>query len=117
MHCKLFDSYGEAFGKMDVIGCLLDLDRGEVSFTKDDAMTGVQDRLCEAEGILLPVESRSTLAKRILGTRFRKDTWRFANSRMTTYMALNLDTGSESAVEDSSCLRLRRLQSSGNGSL
>ncbi|GLV36238.1 Dead-box-1 [Carabus blaptoides fortunei] len=32
---KQFDNYGEAFGKNDVIGCLIDLDKGEIRFTKN----------------------------------------------------------------------------------
>lgn len=32
---KQFDNYGEPFGMHDVIGCLLDLDKGEISFTKN----------------------------------------------------------------------------------
>ncbi|XP_055628794.1 ATP-dependent RNA helicase Ddx1 [Toxorhynchites rutilus septentrionalis] len=40
-NCKQFDNYGEAFGKMDVIGCMLDLDRGEVSFAKNGVSLGV----------------------------------------------------------------------------
>ncbi|XP_065077898.1 ATP-dependent RNA helicase Ddx1 [Ochlerotatus camptorhynchus] len=38
---KQFDSYGEAFGKMDTIGCMLDLDRGEISFAKNGTMLGL----------------------------------------------------------------------------
>ncbi|XP_018332939.1 ATP-dependent RNA helicase Ddx1 isoform X2 [Agrilus planipennis] len=32
---KQFDNYGEAFGKNDVITCLLDLDKGEIAFLKN----------------------------------------------------------------------------------
>lgn len=32
---KQFNDYGEAFGKSDVITCLLDLERGEVKFLKN----------------------------------------------------------------------------------
>ncbi|EDS42505.1 ATP-dependent RNA helicase Ddx1 [Culex quinquefasciatus] len=44
-NCKQFDNYGEAFGKCDVIGCCLDLDRGEVSFTKNGVSLGVAFRI------------------------------------------------------------------------
>ncbi|XP_035714704.1 ATP-dependent RNA helicase Ddx1 isoform X2 [Folsomia candida] len=40
-HCKQFDDYGEPFGKSDVIGCCLDLDRSEVRFTKNGKDFGV----------------------------------------------------------------------------
>ncbi|EDW44456.1 ATP-dependent RNA helicase Ddx1 [Drosophila sechellia] len=42
---RQFDDYGEAFGKADVIGCLLDLQRQEVSFTKNGQNLGVAFRL------------------------------------------------------------------------
>jgi ATP-dependent RNA helicase DDX1 len=38
---KQFDNYGEAFGKGDVIGCYLDLDNKEISFTKNGINLGV----------------------------------------------------------------------------
>lgn len=38
---KQFDDYGEAFGISDVIGCLLDLDRMEISFMKNGKNLGV----------------------------------------------------------------------------
>jgi ATP-dependent RNA helicase DDX1 len=38
---KQFDDYGEAFGINDVIGCLIDLQRGEISFTKNGKNLGV----------------------------------------------------------------------------
>lgn len=44
---RQFDDYGEAFGKSDVIGCLLDLQRLEVSFTKNGQNLGVAFRLPE----------------------------------------------------------------------
>uniref|UniRef100_A0A8D8KML3 ATP-dependent RNA helicase n=2 Tax=Culex pipiens TaxID=7175 RepID=A0A8D8KML3_CULPI len=44
-NCKQFDNYGEAFGKCDVIGCCLDLDRREVSFTKNGVSLGVAFRI------------------------------------------------------------------------
>ncbi|XP_016974727.1 ATP-dependent RNA helicase Ddx1 [Drosophila rhopaloa] len=44
---RQFDDYGEAFGKADVIGCLLDLQRLEVSFSKNGQNLGVAFRLPE----------------------------------------------------------------------
>lgn len=38
---KSFDDYGEAYGIHDVIGCLLDLDKMEMSFTKNGKNLGV----------------------------------------------------------------------------
>lgn len=40
-HNKQFSDYGEAFGKSDVIICVLDLDRNEISFSKNDINLGV----------------------------------------------------------------------------
>lgn len=40
-HNRQFDSYGEAFGKSDIINCLLDLDKGEVRFMKNGVDLGV----------------------------------------------------------------------------
>ncbi|KAJ8669776.1 hypothetical protein QAD02_001035 [Eretmocerus hayati] len=37
---KQFDNYGEAFGMNDVIGCLLDLDKGEIRFLKNGVDLG-----------------------------------------------------------------------------
>ncbi|XP_058801353.1 ATP-dependent RNA helicase Ddx1 isoform X2 [Phymastichus coffea] len=37
---KQFDSYGEAFGMNDTIGCLLDLDKGEIRFWKNGVDLG-----------------------------------------------------------------------------
>ncbi|XP_015121411.1 ATP-dependent RNA helicase Ddx1 [Diachasma alloeum] len=37
---KQFDNYGEAFGMHDVIGCLLDLSKGEIRFTKNGTDLG-----------------------------------------------------------------------------
>ncbi|XP_020803078.1 ATP-dependent RNA helicase Ddx1 [Drosophila serrata] len=42
---RQFDDYGGAFGKADVIGCLLDLERLEVSFTKNGQSLGVAFRI------------------------------------------------------------------------
>lgn len=42
---KQFDNYGEAFGKNDVIGCMLDLDNFEISFTKNGQNLGVAFRI------------------------------------------------------------------------
>lgn len=39
-NCKRFDDYGEAFGMHDVIGCLLDLDKSELRFTKNGVDLG-----------------------------------------------------------------------------
>lgn len=39
-NAKQFDNYGEAFGMHDVIGCLLDLDKGEISFLKNGVDLG-----------------------------------------------------------------------------
>ncbi|XP_034949654.1 ATP-dependent RNA helicase Ddx1 [Chelonus insularis] len=39
-NCKQFDNYGESFGMHDVIGCLLDLDKGEIRFTKNGVDLG-----------------------------------------------------------------------------
>ncbi|XP_031845611.1 ATP-dependent RNA helicase Ddx1 [Nomia melanderi] len=40
-NARQFDDYGEAFGMHDVIGCYLDLVKGEISFTKNGAKLGV----------------------------------------------------------------------------
>ncbi|CAL7934575.1 unnamed protein product [Xylocopa violacea] len=40
-NAKQFDNYGEAFGMHDVIGCLLNLSKGEISFTKNGVDLGV----------------------------------------------------------------------------
>lgn len=40
-NAKQFDNYGEAFGMHDVIGCLLDLSKGEIKFTKNGIDLGV----------------------------------------------------------------------------
>lgn len=37
---RQFDNYGEAFGKCDVITCLLDADNGEVRFYKNGVDLG-----------------------------------------------------------------------------
>ncbi|XP_017072385.1 ATP-dependent RNA helicase Ddx1 [Drosophila eugracilis] len=42
---RQFEDYGEAFGKADVIGCLLDMQRLEVSFSKNGQNLGVAFRL------------------------------------------------------------------------
>ncbi|XP_037934006.1 ATP-dependent RNA helicase Ddx1, partial [Teleopsis dalmanni] len=42
---RQFDDYGEAFGKNDVIGCLLDLETMEISFSKNGVSLGVAFRL------------------------------------------------------------------------
>uniref|UniRef100_A0A1I8PRU1 ATP-dependent RNA helicase n=1 Tax=Stomoxys calcitrans TaxID=35570 RepID=A0A1I8PRU1_STOCA len=44
---RQFDDYGEAFGKNDVIGCYLDLEKMEVSFTKNGTNLGLAFRLNE----------------------------------------------------------------------
>lgn len=38
---KQFEPYGEAFGNNDIIGCLLDLDKMEISFTKNGNSLGI----------------------------------------------------------------------------
>lgn len=40
-NAKQFDNYGEAFGMHDVIGCFLDLARGEIKFSKNGVDLGV----------------------------------------------------------------------------
>ncbi|KAK2577373.1 hypothetical protein KPH14_003489 [Odynerus spinipes] len=40
-NAKQFDNYGEPFGMHDVIGCLLDLSKGEIRFTKNGVDMGV----------------------------------------------------------------------------
>lgn len=42
---KQFDDYGEAFGIHDVVGCLLDLVKMEISFTKNGKNLGVAFRI------------------------------------------------------------------------
>nr|CAD7412483.1 unnamed protein product [Timema poppensis] len=37
---KQFDSYGDSFGMHDVIGCFLNLDKGEISFSKNGVHLG-----------------------------------------------------------------------------
>ncbi|XP_023300503.2 ATP-dependent RNA helicase Ddx1 [Lucilia cuprina] len=44
---RQFDDYGEAFGKNDVIGCYLDLERMEVSFSKNGQHLGVAFRIAD----------------------------------------------------------------------
>ena len=44
---KQFDDYGEAFGIHDVIGCLIDLNKGEISFTKNGKNLGIAFRMNE----------------------------------------------------------------------
>ncbi|XP_055594121.1 ATP-dependent RNA helicase Ddx1-like [Uranotaenia lowii] len=39
-HGNTFSDYGESFGQNDVIGCLLDLENGEISFTKNGNALG-----------------------------------------------------------------------------
>lgn len=39
-NAKQFDDYGEAFGMHDVIGCYLDLDKGEIRYTKNGVDLG-----------------------------------------------------------------------------
>ncbi|XP_070166174.1 ATP-dependent RNA helicase Ddx1 [Polyergus mexicanus] len=40
-NAKQFDNYGEAFGMHDVIGCFIDLARGEIKFNKNGVDLGV----------------------------------------------------------------------------
>ncbi|XP_014221079.1 ATP-dependent RNA helicase Ddx1 [Trichogramma pretiosum] len=42
---KQFDNYGEPFGKSDVIGCLLDLNQGEIRFWKNGIDLGTAFKL------------------------------------------------------------------------
>uniref|UniRef100_A0A146LC82 ATP-dependent RNA helicase n=2 Tax=Lygus hesperus TaxID=30085 RepID=A0A146LC82_LYGHE len=42
---KQFDEYGEAFGKNDVIGCMLDLDTGRIAFSKNGVDYGTAFQL------------------------------------------------------------------------
>ncbi|KAL9902088.1 ATP-dependent RNA helicase Ddx1 [Glossina fuscipes fuscipes] len=42
---RQFDDYGEAFGKNDVIGCFLDLEKMEITFSKNGQLLGVAFRL------------------------------------------------------------------------
>ena len=42
---KQFDDYGEAFGIHDTVGCLLDLQKGEISFSKNGKNLGVAFKL------------------------------------------------------------------------
>lgn len=42
---RQFDDYGESFGIHEVIGCLLDLQKGEISFTKNGKHFGIAFRL------------------------------------------------------------------------
>lgn len=42
---KQFDDYGEAFGMNDVIGCMLDIGRGEISYSKNGKNLGVAFRI------------------------------------------------------------------------
>lgn len=44
-HNRQFDDYGEAFGKGDIITCLLDLERSEVSFLKNGLSLGTAFRI------------------------------------------------------------------------
>lgn len=38
---RQFDEYGQAFGKADVLGCYLDLDHGEIAYTKNGVDLGL----------------------------------------------------------------------------
>lgn len=40
LYNKLFEDYGEKFGKGDCVGCLLDLENGVVTFTKNGKVFG-----------------------------------------------------------------------------
>ncbi|XP_066153247.1 ATP-dependent RNA helicase Ddx1 [Euwallacea fornicatus] len=53
-HNRQFDNYGEAFGKNDVITCLLDLDKGEVKFAKNGVDLGVAFAGINVQGPLFP---------------------------------------------------------------
>ncbi|CAG9559092.1 unnamed protein product [Danaus chrysippus] len=44
-NCKQFDDYGEAYGKNDVIGCLLNLNNGDIRFYKNGQDLGVAFKL------------------------------------------------------------------------
>lgn len=44
-HNRQFDDYGEAFGKNDVLTCLLDLERNEISYLKNDLNLGLAFRI------------------------------------------------------------------------
>uniref|UniRef100_A0A182WCL7 ATP-dependent RNA helicase n=1 Tax=Anopheles minimus TaxID=112268 RepID=A0A182WCL7_9DIPT len=48
-NCKQFDVYGEAFGKQDVIGCMLDLDGREVGFSKNGVFLGTAFKLNDGD--------------------------------------------------------------------
>lgn len=37
---KQFDNYGEAFGMHDIVGCYLDLDAGQIKFSKNGTDLG-----------------------------------------------------------------------------
>lgn len=45
---KNFDTYGEPFGKSDVIGCCLDLDNSEITFWKNGIDLGVAFKISQA---------------------------------------------------------------------
>jgi ATP-dependent RNA helicase DDX1 len=55
-HARKFEDYGEPFGAGDVVGCLLDADAGEISFTKNGEPLGVAFTLPAAlrGALLLP---------------------------------------------------------------
>jgi len=46
---KQFDDYGEAFGINDVIGCLLDLQQMEISFTKNGKNLGIAFKILDQQ--------------------------------------------------------------------
>ncbi|CAO1433733.1 unnamed protein product [Diamesa serratosioi] len=46
-HNRQFDDYGDSFGMHDVIGCLLDLVKQEISFTKNSQSLGVAFKIPE----------------------------------------------------------------------
>lgn len=48
-HNKQFDDYGEAFGMHDVIGCFLDLGKGEIKYSRNGVDLGVAFRLSESQ--------------------------------------------------------------------
>ncbi|XP_058832417.1 ATP-dependent RNA helicase Ddx1-like [Topomyia yanbarensis] len=107
-NCQQFDSYGDAFGKMDVIGCLLDLDKGEISYTKNGKALGLAFRITDsnlrnAKFFPAVVVKNSEMAFNFGETDFKypvPEGFIAVCNVSHDHLALNPNTGSAAATED-----------------